>query len=286
VSDARSGVDPLLAPVIVVAPPRSGARLISQALAAVHATWGVTSEPGALLAGVPELDPPDGDRSGRLIAADCQPGIRHRLRAYLRSRCAGPLDTAAPRRLFDASPRNALLVPFIDAVFPDAMFVYVHRRPVDSLAESLVAWRAGSAATYPALPGWQGPTWSFLLVPGWQQLIGRPLAEVVTEQWVRTMQMLTVDLDRLPPSRWCVADHDSLMRNPEAELTRLLRFLDLDPSAAPAAVRSLSPSRLAAPVARSAHEELAPYFDRARELTDHARDWIANTEGGNSDQCP
>lgn len=273
-------MDPLTRPIIVVAPPRSGARLIAQALAATPGTWSLNGR-GAMLGGAPELDPPDGARSGRLRASDCQPAVRERISSYLRTHSP---TARSDGRLFDASPRNALRVPFLDALFPDATFVFVRRRPADALAESLVTWRAGSAATYPALPRWQGPTWSFLLVPGWQQLIGRPLAEVVTAQWVTTMRTVLTDLEQLPSSRWCVTDHDALMKRPGPELERLLDFLGLDRSAAGAAVLELAPSRLAAPVARSAREELGPYLARANELDDQALDWIAPHDGHVSDK--
>jgi hypothetical protein len=271
--------DPLARPIFVVAPPRAGAWLLASALDAISGSWAVTGGPGALLSGVPDLDPPDGRRAGRLVAADCEDGVRQHLRADLRMRFAAReragRDAGTEPRLFDASPRNALMVPFLDAAFPDGTFVYIHRRPVDALAESLAVWRTGSATTYPALPGWSGPEWSFLLVPGWQELNGRPLAEVVTEQWVRTMRTLIADLEALSPPRWCVTDYDKLLENPAAELARLSGFLGLPSSAVAAAVLDNSERELAPAAAHAAHSELAPYLGRVEELADRAGDWIA-----------
>jgi hypothetical protein len=181
----------------------------------------------------------------------------------------------APPRLYDASPRNALIVPFLHRAFPDATFVYVHRRPLDALAESLAMWRAGNAATYPELPGWSGPRWSFLLVPGWADLIGLPLAEVVTEQWARTMRTLIADLEALPPQRWCVTDRDALLANPGAELRRLLGFLGLRSATAAAALVEPELSELDAVTVDAARAELGPYIARAAGLVEHARDWSA-----------
>jgi hypothetical protein len=182
---------------------------------------------------------------------------------------------AATPRLFDASPRNALIIPFLRGAFPDATFVYVHRRPLDALAESLAIWRVGSAITYRELPGWSGPPWSFLLVGGWQELSGLPLAEVVTEQWVRTMRTLTADLEALPPQSWCVTDHDALLANPAAELGRLLGFLGLASAIGTAAVGEPERAELAGADLDGARSELGPYIERTMELVDRARDWSA-----------
>lgn len=269
----------------MVGPPRAGARLVADVLAAAPGCWSPGRAADALLAPVLELDPPDGAKNGRLDSADCTPGVRQRLRAQLQLQFAE--HEGAPKRrrsssghavprLLHGSPRNALLVPFLGAAFPDAAFVYVHRQPADAIRESLLLWRAGSATTYPDLPGWTGPAWSFLLVPGWQELIGRPLAEIVTEQWVRTMDILTRDLEERAPGRWGVVAHDALRPDAPEETTRLIRYLCLEPPAPvtmpPTTIR-FSSEGLSAALA-----ELEPYLDRTRALADRAANWLADPQ--------
>ena len=270
--------DPLARPILIVGPPRSGARLLAQALKAVPSCWTIAGAPGALLSAVPELDPPDGSRGGRLVATDCRPDVQQQLHSRLRAEFEvreTQVVRAAPR-LFDASPRNALLVPFLQDAFPDATFVYVDRDPADSLAESLAIWQAGTAVTYPELPNWIGRSWSFLLVPGWEELIGSPLAEIVTEQWVRTMRILTADLEALAPHQWCVTHYDALCASPHAELNRLLRFVGLAPPTWSDLLLDDSLPSLVRGAAEAARAELDPYLQRTRELADHARGWVAH----------
>lgn len=209
------------------------------------------------------------------MAEDCGAEVRTRLLSDLRAQAPAG-NPHSPPRLFDAAPRNALVVPFLHACFPDATFIYVHRPPADALAEALVLWRTGSATTYPALPGWTGAPWSFLLVPGWRDLIGRPLAEIVTEQWIRTMRILITDLEALSPERWCVVDHDTLVADPHGELDRLLGFVAIDPVHAATAVQAQArhPALTAAEIG-IARGEIAPYLSRVEALADRARDWIA-----------
>jgi len=278
-----SVADPLARPIFVVSPPRGGGRLLGRALGAVPGFWTAADGPGRLLAGVPKLEPADGARAGRLEAGDCRAGVAERLRETLleqlraREHPSGPI--AAPR-MFDASPRSALMVPFLDAVFPDAAFVYVHRQPADALAESLTFWRAGRARTYASLPGWSGHPWSFLLVPGWRELAGLPLGEVVTEQWVRTMRTLVEDLERLAPERWCVAEHDALRQAPASELKRLLHFLGVEWCAEAARAVAKAPSGIAARDLEMARAEVSPYLARTDGLFERAGDWIAARDPG------
>ena len=96
--------------------------------------------------------------------------------------------------------------------------------------------------TYPQLPDWEGPPWSLPLVPGWRELAGRPLPEIVTEQWIRLTSTLLDDLEALPPERWCVTDFKSLLNDPQRELERICEFVAIEAvrgrhAAAPLAAR-------------------------------------------------
>ncbi len=76
------------------------------------------------------------------------------------------------------------------------------------------AWRSGGYVTYPELPGWSGPPWSLPLVPGWRELAGKVLAEIVVEQWIVITAVLLDDLEVPAPERWCVADLSGPSRRP------------------------------------------------------------------------
>ena len=112
----------------------------------------------------------------------CDARGRRRIAPQLSSRpCAivqgGDPDADAPVRMLEKTPKNALRVPFLARVFPEARFIYLHRDPRPVLASMMEAWQSGRFRTYPNLPGWTGLPWSLLLVPGWRDLLGRPLHE-------------------------------------------------------------------------------------------------------------
>ena len=100
--------------------------------------------------------------------------------------------------MLEKTPKNALRVPFFDAIWPDAYFVYLYRDVRRTLASMMEAWASGAFRTYPRLPGLARLPWSLVLVPGWRELIGRPLPVVVAHQWARTTNILLDDLSQVP----------------------------------------------------------------------------------------
>jgi uncharacterized protein (TIGR03032 family) len=219
-------------PVFIVAAPRSGT---AELLASLSRSPGVYAARGVpVLEDVFELEPANRDwDSNRLTAADVQPRpveeIRARLKASLTDRDGNrPGLDASGLRWVDGTPRNALRLPFLNRIAPDSVFVYVHRDPRETLARMLEAWESASAVTYPELPGWEGPPWNFPLVPGWRELSGRELPEIVTEQWLRITGPLLDDLEALPPERWCVVDFSALTNDPKREIERICEFVGLE----------------------------------------------------------
>jgi uncharacterized protein (TIGR03032 family) len=141
----------------------------------------------------------------------------------------------------------------------------------------LTVWRAGSRVGYPELPGWEGPPWSLPLVPGWRELSGRPLPEIVTEQWLRLTETLLDDLEALPPERWCVTDFKALLNDPMRELERICGFVGIEASdEATRPLRSLR-DQLAVgngDAARAVPAELEELLPRTEELGERSRELL------------
>jgi uncharacterized protein (TIGR03032 family) len=220
-------------PIFIVAPPRSGTAILFETLAQAPGLWTIGKEGRAVFEGVPSLRPDQrGFESNRLLAADAQPDVVQALEgmllAQLRDREGNrPPEGARGLRLLETTPRNALRIPFLASAFPDALFLYVFRDPRQTISTSLAAWQSERFVTYPDLPGWDGPPWSLLLVPGWRELRGLSLPEIAARQWEITTRCLLDDLEALPAERWCVVSYDALIENPQAEAERLCGFLGL-----------------------------------------------------------
>ena len=149
------------------------------------------------------------------------------LAAQLRDRDGRPPAPGAAVRLLEKTPKNALRVPFLAAAFPEARFIFLFRDPRENLASMIEAWGSGRFVTYPHLPGWQGPPWSLLLIPGWQALSGRGLAEIAAAQWQAANQQIVDDLAGWPAERQIMLSYAGLLADPQAEMARLCQWADL-----------------------------------------------------------
>lgn len=230
---ADAPVDPQFArPVFVVSSPRSGSTMVFEALARARGVATIGGESHALIEGVPELSPvTNGLGSNRLEASSATPkvveALRQRFLAALSDR-DGNKPAEGRVRLLEKTPKNSLRIPFLAQVFPEAEFVYLYRDPRETLGSMIDAWNSGRFKTYPGLPGWQGLPWSLLLVPGWPQLIGRPLGEVVATQWETATRLMLDDLAALPRERVHTLRYERVVAQPDAEMHRLSTTLALD----------------------------------------------------------
>lgn len=218
-------------PIFILSPPRSGSTLLFETLARAPDLYTIGAESHGLIEGIADLHPAArGFESNRLTAgaatAQVVAELRRRFLLQLRDRDSR-LPVRMPLRMLEKTPKNALRLPFLRRVFPDAHFVYLHRDPRQTLSSMIEAWQSGRFRTYPRLPGWTGMPWSLLLVPGWCDLIGRPVHEIVAAQWRITNEILLEDFETLPVDRRHVVAYGALLRDPQHETGRLCRELDL-----------------------------------------------------------
>ena len=226
------GTDPVFPrPVFIVSSPRSGSTMLFEALAGAPGVFTIGDESHGLIEGVHGLDPADhGYESNRLDARAATPevieALRRRFLAALRDRQRRP-PAPGPVRMLEKTPKNSLRIPFLRQVFPEATFLYLYREPRETLASMIEAWGSQRFRTYPKLPGWSGPSWSLLLVPGWRELVGKPLADVVVAQWSTATRLLLDDLGQLPADRVHTIRYDQLLADPQGHLSRLAAQLGL-----------------------------------------------------------
>ena len=211
-------------PVFILSAPRSGSTLLFETLAQSPDLATIGGESHRLIEGVPGLSmPARGWRSNRLLSEDATPETAERLAeaffTALRDRDGNPV--AGTVRMLEKTPKNALRVPFLDAVWPDAEFIFLYRDVLETLASMIEAWQSGHFRTYPRLPGWSGLPWSLLLVPGWERLNGLPLPQIVAHQWATTLDLLVADLAALPAERVGAVSYRDFLADPAAVVGRL-----------------------------------------------------------------
>lgn len=220
----RSYRDLIIGPVFILSSPRSGSTLLFETLSQAPGLFTIGGESHKAIESIPELSPRSRAwSSNQLTAADATPEIAERLAQNfcedLRDR-DGRAPTGAVRFL-EKTPKNALRIPFFDAVWPDATFVYLYRDVRQTLASMIEAWSSGRFRTYPKLPGWDAQPWSLLLVPGWEKLKSMTLAEIVAHQWATATGQMLSDLERLPPHRVRAIDYGEFLAAPQEQAANL-----------------------------------------------------------------
>ena len=223
----RSRID---RPIFIVSTPRSGSTLLFETLAQAPGLFTTGMESHGLIERIPGLSPGDhGWQSNRLTAAEATAERVDALaRAFFAKLSDRDRQSAGERvRMLEKTPKNALRVPFFDAAWPDATFVYLYRDARQAIASMIEAWLFGRFRTYPRLPGWKGQPWSLLLIPGWQRLVGQPLERIVAQQWATTTEVLIDDLSRLPEGRVRGIVFDEFVDAPQAVMRSLAESLGL-----------------------------------------------------------
>jgi len=198
---------PSVTPVFLFSLPRSGSTLLQRILAA-HSAIATASEPWLLL---PLLDSQFGSHSpvdfGRdqyvqarkdfcALLPDGQQDYREAVRRfvlYLYSRASGP----SSRYFIDKTPRYHRIASEIADTFPDGKFIFLWRHPLAIAASMMETWSAGKWNLY-----------------RFEQDLNCGLANLVSLYRRREGSVLAVR-------------YEDLLANPEVEVLRILRYLDL-----------------------------------------------------------
>lgn len=249
-------------PIVILSAPRAGSTLLFETLAQAAGVYTIGGESHQLIESIAALRPGRGVvNSNRLTRRDATTAIvaelRQRFAGRIKDRDQQPPGSGASVRLLEKTPKNALRVPFLLEVFPDAQFVFLRREPRANLSSMMQAWRVQGWVTYRQLPGWPG-AWSLLLPPGYERLQGKALEEIVAFQWRVANETILDDLENLPRERWMSLSYEDLVRDPRAEMMKLLAFAGLSMDARLG-------DYLAKPLQLSRHTQSAPDADKWKQ---------------------
>ena len=220
-------------PIFILSSPRAGSSLLLETLSRSPSVFTLGMESQELFERIPKISSVQrGFTSNRLTAEDADDetaaALRENFTGMLRDRQGFfPAPGVDSIRMLEKSPKYSLRVPFLNAVFPDARFIYLYREPRGAISSIMEAWASGRFVTYPNLPGWTGAPWSLLLIPEWQKLIGATPAAIAAAQWTSANAHILDDLAQLPPDRWCGVSYDDFLDDPQAHVRRLCQFADI-----------------------------------------------------------
>lgn len=252
-------IDDLIgSPTLIVSAPRSGSNLLFELLTRQPEIWTIGGESHAIFNEFPHLRAENELLdSGCLGAGHADAGTRRLMRAVfvcllrdMQRRLLHALKTPGIRgalNFVEKTPRNALNIPFLREVFPDARFVFLHRDPRACIASLVEAWtvglQTGRFVTFRDLPDWDRSAWCFLLPPGWRNMKGKTLPEIAAFQWSQSNRIVLDELQSLPRDRWTAVSYEALVDDPGAAQVQLCRFIDPEMQPVPVDGRTLPLSR-------------------------------------------
>jgi hypothetical protein len=219
--------------ILIGAAPRSGSTLLFECLSRCPEAVSIGGESHGVIEGLEALNPARrAFESNALAEADADAATVEALRrrfaeAVLEHEGAERLLSIGTPRLLEKTPKNALRLPFLKHVFPGMQLVYLVRRPRENISSIIDAWGSGRFVTYPKLPGWSGPPWSLLLIPGWRDLPVDDVAMIAARQWQLAHEAMLDALDSGRFEHVLPVRYEALIEEPEATLAELCRRLQL-----------------------------------------------------------
>lgn len=233
----------LQSPVIILSAPRSGSTLLFEYLTSLLGTSWIGGESHRVYRNFPQLGIANASFDSASLNEshaddECKTLFRNNM-AFLLRNSQSQLFVENPEGflsngpvLIEKTPRNALNIPFLNRIFPDAKYIFLHRSPADNIASIMEAWhiglKTGRFVTFPHLPGWDRRGWCFLLPLGWRDMIGKSLAEIAQFQWRVSNETIIKDLRKLPRERCTTVSYEALLAKPQQELNRLLSFAGIE----------------------------------------------------------
>jgi hypothetical protein len=145
-------------PVIILSAPRAGSTLLFEILSQAPHAWTIAGESQQVIESIPAFHPRQHSfDSNRLTARDITDASAAQLLggfwAHLRDRdghTVAQIQQRPARMTFvEKTPKNALRIPFLNALFPAAKFIFLHRDPRSNIGSLIDGWNSRKFITYP-----------------------------------------------------------------------------------------------------------------------------------------
>ncbi len=127
-------------------------------------------------------------------------------------------------RVLDKTCINVLRLPFLYRLFPDAMFIYIHRDGRDNVSSLMDGWRhdghfrlsqfLGPFPEPAAINGGEFNEWSFFLPPGWRDYNDASLEEVCAYQWLSANRLALEAKRFIPSEQWIQLRYEDIFERP------------------------------------------------------------------------
>jgi hypothetical protein len=207
---------PAMRPIIVVGCSRAGTTLVYKTLSESREIGSLQRETHDYWS---DLHPPADKNwdTHALGVGDASAADRDTVSRYL-------FSWTGRHRWVDKNNQNGLCIPYLHALFPDAVFVFVKRSPGDNLNSLIEGWKkpdefATWSSNLPAavaVENGQLDQWCFFLADGWRQYLEAPVEAVAAFQYAAINRAILDAKARVPAGQWVEVFYEDFLRDPVA----------------------------------------------------------------------
>jgi hypothetical protein len=218
---------PAQRPIIVVGCSRAGTTLVYKTLSESHEIGSLQRETHDYWTDLHPLADKHWDTHA-LDAADASEHDRNIVSRYF-------FSWTGQHRWVDKNNQNGLCVPYLHALFPDAVFVFVKRSPGDNLNSLIEGWgKPDEFATWsndlPAavnIDNGRLRQWCFFLAEGWRDYVDASVEDVAAFQYHAINQAILDAKAAIPAGQWVEVFYEDFLRDPVATFRHVFEGCDL-----------------------------------------------------------
>jgi hypothetical protein len=207
---------PAQRPIIVVGCSRAGTTLVYKTLSESYEIGSLQRETHDYWMSLHPLAEKNWDTHA-LDAGDASAADRDTVSRYFYS-------WTGHHRWVDKNNQNGLCVPYLHALFPDAVFVFVKRSPGDNLNSLIEGWKkpdefATWSSNLPAtvaVENGQLRQWCFFLADGWREYVSAPVEDVAAFQYDAINRNILDAKASVPTGQWVDVFYEDFLRDPVA----------------------------------------------------------------------
>jgi len=208
-------------PIIVVGCSRAGTTLVYKTLSKSGEIGSLQRETHDYWMDLHPLADKNWDTHA-LDVGDASPAERDAVSRYFYS-------WTGKHRWVDKNNQNGLCVPYLHALFPDAVFVFVKRSPGDNLNSLIEGWKkpeefATWSSELPATVAVEDGTlqqWCFFLADGWRNYVNAPVEVVAAFQYNAINRAILDGRESVPGDQWVEVFYEDFLRDPVATFRRV-----------------------------------------------------------------
>ncbi len=141
-------------------------------------------------------------------------------------------------RFIDKTPPNAYRVSYLEALYPDAKFIYLTRNKAANVKSLMNAWthkrkfkfayrKYLTANVKLNIEGYNEDVWKFNIPEDWQDYINQPLETVCAHQYDDCHQKANNAFAQMDKCKWTQVSFEELLAEPDLVIKRLCEFMDI-----------------------------------------------------------